>query len=32
MRQRVYTLTYQASDPAGSTATCRSTVTVPMKR
>jgi hypothetical protein len=26
---RVYTLTYQATDPAGNTATCQATVTVP---
>ncbi|MEV0720578.1 right-handed parallel beta-helix repeat-containing protein [Asanoa sp. NPDC050611] len=31
-RQRVYTLTYEAADPAGNTATCQTTVTVPMKR
>jgi hypothetical protein len=30
-RQRIYTLTYQASDPAGNTATCQTTVTVPMR-
>jgi serine protease len=28
MRQRTYTLTYQASDPTGNTATCQTTVTV----
>jgi hypothetical protein len=31
-RARVYTLTYQASDPAGKTATCSTTVTVPMNQ
>jgi parallel beta-helix repeat protein len=29
---RVYTVTYQASDPAGNTATCSTTVTVPMNQ
>jgi hypothetical protein len=29
---RIYTLTYQAADPAGNTATCQTTVTVPMKQ
>jgi len=29
---RIYTLTYQAADPAGNTATCQTTVKVPMKR
>jgi hypothetical protein len=28
---RIYTLTYQASDPTGNTATCQTTVTVPTK-
>jgi Right handed beta helix region len=28
---RIYTLTYQAADPSGNTATCQTTVTVPMK-
>lgn len=28
MRQRIYTLTYQALDPAGNTATCQTMVTV----
>jgi serine protease len=28
MQQRIYTLTYQAADPAGNTATCQTTVTV----
>jgi Right handed beta helix region len=28
---RIYTLTYQAADPSGNTATCETTVTVPMK-
>jgi hypothetical protein len=32
MQQRIYTLTYQASDPAGNTAACQTTVTVPMKQ
>jgi hypothetical protein len=29
---RTYTLTYQAADPAGNTATCQTTVSVPMKQ
>jgi serine protease len=29
---RVYTLTYQAADPAGNTATCQTTVTTPLKQ
>ena len=29
---RVYTLTYQAADPAGNTATCQTTVGVPIKQ
>ena len=32
MQQRIYTLSYRASDPSGNTATCQTTVTVPMKR
>jgi hypothetical protein len=28
---RVYTLTYQAADPSGNTATCQTSVTVPLK-
>jgi hypothetical protein len=28
---RIYTLTYEAADPADNTATCQTTVTVPMK-
>jgi parallel beta-helix repeat protein len=31
-QDRVYTLTYQAADPAGNTATCQTTVTVPLKQ
>jgi hypothetical protein len=30
--RRIYTLTYQAADPAGNTATCQATVTVPMSQ
>jgi serine protease len=30
-RQRIYTLAYQASDPAGNSAMCQTTVTVPMR-
>jgi Periplasmic copper-binding protein (NosD) len=29
---RVYTLTYSATDPSGNTATCQTTVTVPLKQ
>jgi hypothetical protein len=29
---RVYTLTYMAADPSGNTATCQTTVTVPLKQ
>jgi hypothetical protein len=29
---RIYTLTYQAADPSGNTATCHTTVTVPVKQ
>ena len=29
---RIYTLTYKAADPSGNTATCQTTVTVPMKQ
>jgi hypothetical protein len=29
---RIYTLAYQAADPAGNTATCQTRVKVPMKR
>jgi serine protease len=32
MRARTYTLTYQAADPSGNTATCRTTVSVPVKQ
>lgn len=32
MQQRIYTLSYRASDPVGNTATCQATVTVPMNR
>ena len=31
MQQRIYTLTYQASDSAGNTATCQTTVAVPLR-
>jgi hypothetical protein len=30
-KPRVYRLTYQAADPSGNTATCQTTVTVPLK-
>jgi serine protease len=32
MQERVYTLTYQASDPSGNTATCQATVAAPLKQ